>query len=324
MTLQNMPSWKERMICTNRGGHPSLLSIAQSAARFTVSNALVRSMKSRWRSWCCSTHFSWSIFPIFPDSKDHIHRAPLLSEATLALRHNVIQYVLGDPVQHDTGQYLACNAEEADPAVVVAGWAITLVLYKWMMLASLKSRGSWPLTQNTWNILVRWVIRVSPPALNTSAGIPSGPGALPVCSCLMAASTSAVLGGASSSGIMGRCWMDSSASLVTSEVRLSRVLKCEGSIASRCPLCQWGACHPSFESGPLCTEQGRRWIWALHKTPWTACCLHDSEAQWLYPPTKHSTKYILSAQQHLRYQNNKAHITPKYFTINIYIDAAVM
>ena len=47
--------------------------------------------------------------------------------------------------------------------------------------------------------------KVSPPALNTSAGIPSGPGALPVCSCLMAASTSAVLGGASSSGIMGRC-----------------------------------------------------------------------------------------------------------------------
>ena len=68
-------------------------------------------MKSRWRS----------------DSKDHIHRAPLLSEAILALRHNIIQYVLGDPVQHDTGQYLACNAEEADPAVVVAGWVITLV-----------------------------------------------------------------------------------------------------------------------------------------------------------------------------------------------------
>ena len=40
---------------------------------------------------------------------------------------------------------------------------------------------------------------VSPPALNTSAGIPSGPGALPVCSCLMAASASAALGGASSS-----------------------------------------------------------------------------------------------------------------------------
>ena len=104
------------MICTNRGGHPSLLSIAQSAAQFTVSNALVRSMKSRWRSWCCSTHFYLEL----PDSKDHIHRAPLLSEATLTLKHNIIQYVLGDPVQHDTGQYLACNAEEADPVVVIA------------------------------------------------------------------------------------------------------------------------------------------------------------------------------------------------------------
>ena len=68
-----------------------------------------------------------TFFLELPDSKDHIHRAPLLSEATLTLRHNIIQYVLGDPVQHDTGQYLACNAEEADPAVVVAGWAITLV-----------------------------------------------------------------------------------------------------------------------------------------------------------------------------------------------------
>ena len=63
-----------------------------------------------------------TFFLELPDSKDHIHRAPLLSEATLALRHNIIQYVLGDPVQHDAGQYLACNAEEADPAVVVAGF----------------------------------------------------------------------------------------------------------------------------------------------------------------------------------------------------------
>ena len=62
-----------------------------------------------------------TFFLELPDSKDHIHRAPLLSEATLTLRHNIIQYMLGDPVQHDTGQYLACNAEEADPAVIVAG-----------------------------------------------------------------------------------------------------------------------------------------------------------------------------------------------------------
>ena len=62
-----------------------------------------------------------TFFLELPDSKDHIHHVPLLSEATLTLRHNIIQYVLGDPVQHDTGQYLACNAEEADPTVVVAG-----------------------------------------------------------------------------------------------------------------------------------------------------------------------------------------------------------
>ena len=62
-----------------------------------------------------------TFFLELPNGEDHIHRAPLLSEATLALRHNIIQYVFGDPVQHDTGQYLAYNAEEADPAVVVAG-----------------------------------------------------------------------------------------------------------------------------------------------------------------------------------------------------------
>ena len=165
-----------------------------------------------------------TFFLELPDSKDHIHHAPLLTEVTLALRHNIIQYVLGDPVQHDTGQYLACNAEGADPAWLSQDERSSLFLYKWMMLASLRSRGSWPLTQNTWNILVRWVIRVSPPALNTSAVFH-----LVLEPCLFAAVDGCinlcVLGGASSSGIMGRCWMDSSPSLVTSEVRLSRVLK---------------------------------------------------------------------------------------------------
>ena len=96
-----------------------------------------------------------------------------------------------------------------------------LFLYKWMMLASPRSRGSWLFTQNTWNSLVRWVMSKSLLALNTSAGIPSGPGAFPVCNCLMAA----VFGRASSSGIKGRWWIDLSASLVTFEVWLSRVLK---------------------------------------------------------------------------------------------------
>ena len=42
---------------------------------------------------------------------------------------------------------------------------------------------------------VRCVIRISPPAINTSVGIPSGPGALQVCSCLMAIVVSAEVGG---------------------------------------------------------------------------------------------------------------------------------
>ena len=105
------------MICTNRGGHPSLLSIAQSAARFTVSKSLGEIDEEQVEVLVLLNTF----FLELPNGEDHIHRAPLLSEATLALRHNIIQYVFGDPVQHDTGQYLAYNAEEADPAVVVAG-----------------------------------------------------------------------------------------------------------------------------------------------------------------------------------------------------------
>ena len=41
-------------------GFPSLQSIAYSADWFTVLNAFLRSMKSRWMSWCCSTQFSWN------------------------------------------------------------------------------------------------------------------------------------------------------------------------------------------------------------------------------------------------------------------------
>ena len=68
-----------------RGGHPSLVSIAHSAARFTVSNPLVRSM------------------------------------TVLLLLSIIIHYMLSDPVQHDTGQISACNAEEAHPNVAVTG-----------------------------------------------------------------------------------------------------------------------------------------------------------------------------------------------------------
>ena len=104
------------MICTNRGGHPSLLSIAQCSSVHCV-ECLGEIDEEQVEVLVLLDTF----FLELPDSKDHIHRAPLFSEATLTFRHNIIQYVLGYPVQHDTGQYLACNAEEADPAVVVAG-----------------------------------------------------------------------------------------------------------------------------------------------------------------------------------------------------------
>ena len=41
-----------------------------------------------------------TFFLELPNSKDHVHHASLLSEATLALRHNIVQHVLGNPVQH--------------------------------------------------------------------------------------------------------------------------------------------------------------------------------------------------------------------------------
>jgi len=53
-------AWKERIMFINLAGQSILNSMAQRPFLFTVSNALVRSMKIWNRSLCCSMHFSWS------------------------------------------------------------------------------------------------------------------------------------------------------------------------------------------------------------------------------------------------------------------------
>ena len=57
ITWASIPSWKERIMFTNLSGQPILDSIAQRPSLFTISNALVRSMKIRYRYLCCSMHF---------------------------------------------------------------------------------------------------------------------------------------------------------------------------------------------------------------------------------------------------------------------------
>ena len=58
MTCPCMPLWKDCMILINFSGQPIFLSTCQSPNLFTESKALVRSMKTMYRSRFCSLHFS--------------------------------------------------------------------------------------------------------------------------------------------------------------------------------------------------------------------------------------------------------------------------
>ena len=67
------PSWSWRMMVRNFGGQPSREGIFHRPSLLTVSNALVRSMKTTKRPMFCSLHFSWicrstkimSVVPLF-------------------------------------------------------------------------------------------------------------------------------------------------------------------------------------------------------------------------------------------------------------------
>ena len=58
LTQACIPSWNCRKMFLNFGGTPSFPSTSHSSSRLTVSKALDRSMKARYRSLQCSLHFS--------------------------------------------------------------------------------------------------------------------------------------------------------------------------------------------------------------------------------------------------------------------------
>ena len=61
-----------------------------------------------------------------------------------------------------------------------------LFSYRRTMLASLRSLGTSPLSQKSWNRLKSCSVSASPPTLKISGGVPSGPGGLLVFSCVRA------------------------------------------------------------------------------------------------------------------------------------------
>ena len=94
ITLAIIESWNERTIPMKLGGQPSLAKMDHRPDRLTVSKALVRSMNSMYRSWCCSTHFSCSCL-----TAEIISMVPLfflnphwLSKTTLSTKCSIILF----------------------------------------------------------------------------------------------------------------------------------------------------------------------------------------------------------------------------------------
>ena len=91
---------------------------------------------------------------------------------------------------------LSLNTQQRDTFVLwLSQDALSsLFLYRWMALASLKSLGTEPLTQNCCINSVSLTVMTSPPSLKIFGGISSATGAFPAWSCLFFSGFPSVLG----------------------------------------------------------------------------------------------------------------------------------
>ena len=150
----------------------------------------------------------------------------MLSETTLALWHHVIQQVFGDTLSRIRAKILPAMLRRLIPRWLSQDDQSPLFLYRWIMLVSRRCWGRWSCSQNSWNSFVRCSRRWCPPALIISMGIPSGLGALPAWICPTALVVSSMLGGVSSSKMIGLRCTDSIVSSVTCEGWFNRLEKC--------------------------------------------------------------------------------------------------
>ena len=152
-------------------GQPSLRSMAHRPSRPTVSKALVRYTKRMYRLWFCLRNFSlicrtaniMSTVPLF------LLKAQWLSEMTSSKKWCVIQFSM------IRAKIFPGILNSEMPLWLSQDVLSSLFLYRWMMLASLKSWDTKPFSQNCCINSVTLTEMTSPPSLKIFTGIHQEP-----------------------------------------------------------------------------------------------------------------------------------------------------
>ena len=169
-------SWKERMMVTKSVGQSILSRISQRAIMSTESNAFVRTTKTAYISRCCSRHFSCSCLAVNiismvlrPVPKPHWLSGNMpISSTCLDSRLGITRPSILPGIDSKEIPRWSLHTERSPFRLKMC-----------TISASLNSCGTDRLFQMFWKRWVCLVMRFRPPALNTSAGRPSTPGALP-------------------------------------------------------------------------------------------------------------------------------------------------
>ena len=87
-------SWRRWIISTNLLAQPNFARKVQRVSLLTASKALVRSMKTAYRSLFCSMHFPW-----LSHGNDYVSGVAAWTESTLCLRQVFFSEIVCETVQ---------------------------------------------------------------------------------------------------------------------------------------------------------------------------------------------------------------------------------
>ena len=118
--------------------------------------------------------------------KYHVDSFTPYTEATLTLWEETVLKLLQKAIDKDASQDLSSYGQEAHASWLFQDWWLPFLLNMWTMLASFNCCSTFPSFHMDWKSLVSFSNMTGPPALYTSTGIASDPGALPQESCLIA------------------------------------------------------------------------------------------------------------------------------------------
>ena len=174
--------------------------IIHSPFLLTMSNAFARSTNATYSPLFSPRHFIWSCL-----RTNTMSVVPLLAPNPHWVSGRWSSAMVGTNLFRSTRARIFPAMESSDSLIVGAIWLFFLFLYKVMMTASRRLLGGLPCSQqqkrSSWSLLCNAGL----PSFQSSGGIPSTPGTLPLLNCSMALVISFTESSSFNSALNG-CW----------------------------------------------------------------------------------------------------------------------